>query len=133
MARALVVRACAYYCAVRARTIAHTLLVAFMLALTLPIAAHAQLGEIVTGGTSHAKASRDQPVSFTSDTVEYDRENSLVIAEGHVEAWQGEELVGGIYGVAKPPVDLDAGLNRDRAVGQQQGGDSTLRGSQSCD
>jgi LPS-assembly protein len=93
MARALVVRACAFHCTVRARTIAHTLLVAFMLALTLPIAAHAQLGEIVTGGASHAQASRDQPVSFTSDTVEYDRENSLVIAQGHVEAWQGDHVL----------------------------------------
>jgi LPS-assembly protein len=78
---------------VRARAVAHTLLLAVLLAMVLPVAVHAQLGEIVTGGAARAKASRDQPVSFTSDTVEYDRENSLVIAQGHVEAWQGDHVL----------------------------------------
>jgi LPS-assembly protein len=64
-----------------------------LLAAALPIAVRAQLGEILTGGSSRAQASRDQPVSFTSDTVEYDRENSLVIAQGHVEAWQGDHVL----------------------------------------
>ena len=39
------------------------------------------------------QASRDQPVTFTADSVEYDRENSLVIADGHVEAWQDDHVL----------------------------------------
>ena len=77
----------------RARGVARTLLLAIALATALPAAGHAQLGEALTGGASRARASRDQPVSFTSDTVEYDRENSLVIADGHVEAWQGDHVL----------------------------------------
>jgi LPS-assembly protein len=94
MARAhRLLRAPILHHAVRARAIAHTVLLAVLLAMVLPVAVHAQLGEIVTGGAARAKASRDQPVSFTSDTVEYDRENSLVIAQGHVEAWQVDHVL----------------------------------------
>jgi len=32
-------------------------------------------------------------VTFTADSVEYDRENSLVIAQGHVEAWQSDNVL----------------------------------------
>lgn len=34
--------------------------------------------------------SRDEPVTFTADSVQYDRENALVTAAGNVEAWQGD-------------------------------------------
>lgn len=34
--------------------------------------------------------SRDEPVTFTADSVQYDRENALVTASGNVEAWQGD-------------------------------------------
>jgi LPS-assembly protein len=79
--------------AVPAGVFAQALLLAFLLAMGLPTAARAQLGEIFSSGAAHAKSSRDQPVSFTSDSVEYDRENALVIAEGHVEAWQGDHVL----------------------------------------
>jgi len=78
---------------VRARSLAAALLIACLLAMTLSTVAHAQLGEVLSGGSSRARASRDQPVSFTADTVEYDRENALVIAQGHVEAWQGDHVL----------------------------------------
>jgi LPS-assembly protein len=42
------------------------------------------------GGTP---AARNEPVTFTADQVQYDREKSLVIARGHVEAWQGGRVV----------------------------------------
>jgi LPS-assembly protein len=78
----------------QARAVARTLLLAMLLlAVAWPVAVRAQLGEVLTGAPARAKASRDQPVSFTSDTVEYDRENSLVIADGHVEAWQGDHVL----------------------------------------
>ncbi len=78
----------------QARAVARTLLLAMLLlAVAWPVAVRAQLGEVLTGASSRAKTSRDQPVSFTSDTVEYDRENSLVIADGHVEAWQGDHVL----------------------------------------
>ncbi len=84
MARALVVQA---------RAFAHTLLLAMLLAAAFPVAVRAQLGELLTGGGSRAQAARDQPIAFTADSVEYDRENSLVIAEGHVEAWQNDHVL----------------------------------------
>jgi LPS-assembly protein len=93
MARAPLPRARPFHDAERARAIAHTLFLAILLAAAVPVAVRAQLGEVLTGGASRAQASRDQPVSFTSDTVEYDRENSLVIAQGHVEAWQGDHVL----------------------------------------
>jgi LPS-assembly protein len=36
---------------------------------------------------------RDAPVTFTADSVEYDRDRGLVVARGKVEAWQGERLL----------------------------------------
>ncbi len=50
------------------------------------------MSEITSLG-SHQSASRNQPVTFTADSVEYDRENSLVIAQGHVEAWQDDHVL----------------------------------------
>jgi LPS-assembly protein len=53
--------------------------------------AAAQLGAI-TGG-SHTPARSDQPVTFTADQVEYQREQGLVLASGHVEAWQNDNVL----------------------------------------
>ena len=69
---------------VAARRFAPVVLLAILLASVLTGAAQAQLSEIANLG-AHQAASRNQPVTFTADTVEYDRENSLVIAQGHVE------------------------------------------------
>jgi LPS-assembly protein len=68
------------------------LLVAVLLAALLPGAARAQLGETSNVGAQQP-ASRNQPVTFTADSVEYDRENSLVLATGHVEAWQNDHVL----------------------------------------
>ena len=40
-----------------------------------------------------ASISREEPVTFTADKVEYDKDRSLVTATGHVEAWQGGRVV----------------------------------------
>ena len=93
MARAPLARARNCYHGAWANAIVHTLILAVLLATVFPIAVRAQLGEVLTGGASRAQASRDQPVTFTADSVEYDRENSLVIAQGHVEAWQGDHVM----------------------------------------
>lgn len=37
--------------------------------------------------------SKDEPVTFTADEVEYDRDNNLVTARGHVEVWQAGRIV----------------------------------------
>jgi LPS-assembly protein len=44
-------------------------------------------------GSSHAPVHNDQPVAFTADQVEYDRDHSLVTATGHVEAWQNDHVL----------------------------------------
>jgi LPS-assembly protein len=43
--------------------------------------------------TSGSGASNDAPLTFTADQVEYDREHSLVIARGSVEAWQNDHVL----------------------------------------
>ncbi len=68
------------------------LVLSVLLASALPGIALAQLSTLVNAG-SHEQASRDQPVTFTADSVEYDRANSLVIANGHVEAWQDDHVL----------------------------------------
>jgi LPS-assembly protein len=37
--------------------------------------------------------SRNAPVTFTADRVRYDQQHNLVIASGHVEAWQGDHVL----------------------------------------
>jgi LPS-assembly protein len=69
------------------RAFAPGLLLGLLLVAALPGAARAQLGALI-GNTEHQQGSPDQPVTFTADSVEYDRDNSLVTAQGHVEAWQ---------------------------------------------
>jgi LPS-assembly protein len=69
------------------RAFARGLLLGLLLVAALPGAARAQLGALI-GNTEHQQGSPDQPVTFTADSVEYDRDNSLVTAQGHVEAWQ---------------------------------------------
>jgi LPS-assembly protein len=75
-----------------ARAFARTLLLSALLVAALSAGARAQLGELVANA-SHPTASRDQPVTFTADSVEYDRDNALVIAHGNVEAWQGDHVL----------------------------------------
>jgi LPS-assembly protein len=66
------------------------LLLAFLCLVAGP--AHAQLGSLTSVGAGH-NVSQSEPVTFTADQVEYDRENALVIASGHVEAWQNEHVL----------------------------------------
>jgi LPS-assembly protein len=62
------------------------------LALVLPAdAALAQLGQFV--GVGSHPVSRNEPVTFTADQVEYDRARGTVVARGHVEAWQAGRVV----------------------------------------
>lgn len=63
-----------------------------MAVLVLSPAAHAQLGGALQGGKG-ASLTRNQPVTFTARQVEYDRKDALVIATGHVEAWQNDHVL----------------------------------------
>lgn len=49
----------------------------------------------VTTGHSDAQdpLRKDQPVAFTADSFQYDRETGIVTATGHVEAWQGDHVL----------------------------------------
>jgi LPS-assembly protein len=47
----------------------------------------AQVALPSSGGNSN------QPVTFTADSVEYDRDRGLVIASGHVQAWQNDHYL----------------------------------------
>lgn len=73
----------------------------WLLVLLLPVLpyllsapAQAQLGVLSNVGAGHS-LSQDEPVTFTADQVEYDRDNALVIAQGHVEAWQNDHILRG--------------------------------------
>ncbi len=50
----------------------------------------AQLNQFGRGASTPA---RNQPVGFMADQVEYQQNNSLVIARGHVEAWQNGHVL----------------------------------------
>ncbi|MEJ0018017.1 MAG: LPS assembly protein LptD [Acetobacteraceae bacterium] len=67
-------------------------LFALLLLVAVTAAARAQLGSLAATG-SQQQGPRDQPVTFTADAVTYDRENALVIADGNVEAWQGDHVL----------------------------------------
>jgi LPS-assembly protein len=59
-----------------------------------PPAAAAKTSAANPAGTSPATRERnDLPVTFSADSVVYDRENSLVTATGHVEAWQNDHVL----------------------------------------
>ncbi|MGA3004983.1 MAG: LPS assembly protein LptD [Acetobacteraceae bacterium] len=58
--------------------------------MLMPAAVWAQKSSFVTTGPP---VSKDEPVTFTADEVEYDRDNSMVIARGHVEVWQAGRIV----------------------------------------
>jgi LPS-assembly protein len=56
--------------------------------------AQAQLKSISQSAESASHgASRKAPVTFTADRVRYDQQHNLVNASGHVEAWQGEQVL----------------------------------------
>jgi LPS-assembly protein len=49
--------------------------------------AYAQFGALGSNPSVH-QINRNDPVTFSADEVEYDKDSSLVTATGHVEAWQ---------------------------------------------
>ena len=55
--------------------------------------ARAQLSNLANAASGGKTASSSDPVTFTADEVEYDRENALVIARGRVEAWQNDRVL----------------------------------------
>jgi LPS-assembly protein len=68
-------------------------LVCGLAAVAAPIAgARAQFRLPGSSGAPSAGSS-NAPVTFTADQVEYDKERSLVIARGAVEAWQNEHVL----------------------------------------
>jgi len=66
------------------------LLVAGLTAL-LSVPASAQLA--LPASTGNGAVSNSAPVTFSADQVDYDREHSLVIARGMVEAWQNDHVL----------------------------------------
>jgi LPS-assembly protein len=54
--------------------------------------ASAQLGGVGTTASGHS-INRNEPVTFTADEVDYDKDKSLVTATGHVEAWQNGHVM----------------------------------------
>jgi LPS-assembly protein len=63
-----------------------------MLLLLPALPANAQLGALTTLG-NNPQPSRKEPVTFGADQVQYDQQNNLVIATGHVEAWQNGHVL----------------------------------------
>jgi LPS-assembly protein len=51
----------------------------------------AQLSELSAAGQQ--QGDKNEPVAFTADQVNYDRDTGLVTATGHVEAWQNDTVL----------------------------------------
>ncbi len=55
--------------------------------------AYAQFGALVHGPHTSAPVSKNAPVTFTADSVSYDKQNGIVTATGHVEAYQNDHII----------------------------------------
>lgn len=67
----------------------HTIALNLLAVLAAATPAGAQIGAPAPG----AKASKNEPVTFRADSVQYDKTHALVIATGHVEAWQNDHVL----------------------------------------
>ena len=47
----------------------------------------------IGAGLKSQPIQRNEPVTFTADQVQYDRESGIVTAAGHVEAWQNDHVL----------------------------------------
>jgi LPS-assembly protein len=56
------------------------------------VPAYAQFGSL-TSPRPGQQIRTDEPVTFSADSVEYDKDKSLVTATGHVEAWQNGHVL----------------------------------------
>jgi LPS-assembly protein len=68
------------------------LLALAMLLACLATPAVAQLRSLA-GNASGPPVNRNEPVTFSADQVDYDKDKSLVTATGHVEAWQNGHVM----------------------------------------
>lgn len=63
------------------------------LAATTPAHAQLAIGRRPPGQPTPVPVNRTDPVTFTADEVQYDREHALVTASGNVEAWQNDHVL----------------------------------------
>ena len=63
------------------------------IAALAPEAARAQISLPGLGGAKGAPVSRNEPVTFRSDSVSYDSHGGLVTWTGHVEIWQNDHIL----------------------------------------
>ncbi len=73
------------------RTIILSALLVMGLMAFLSVPAGAQFS--LPTSTGNGAVSNNAPVTFSADQVEYDREHSLVVARGMVEAWQNDHVL----------------------------------------
>nr|WP_294530966.1 LPS assembly protein LptD [uncultured Rhodopila sp.] len=76
----------------RARQGCHQLAIVLVLMCIGSIPALAQFGGL-TSPRPGQQIRTDEPVTFSADSVEYDKDKSLVTATGHVEAWQNGHVM----------------------------------------
>ncbi|HTR16971.1 MAG TPA: LPS assembly protein LptD [Acetobacteraceae bacterium] len=72
---------------------AATALAGVSLLATPPAGAQSSIFAAQAGNKNTTPVSKDQPVTFTADSVSYDREHGIVTATGHVEAWQDDHVI----------------------------------------
>ncbi len=68
---------------------------AVLAAMVLAVPAHAQFASPrrAAGTPAPQPLTRTDPVAFTADEVQYDRDNAVVSASGNVEAWQNDNIL----------------------------------------
>jgi LPS-assembly protein len=60
--------------------------------MTCASPALAQMGVLTNPGAGHS-LDKNEPVTFSADEVDYDKDKALVTATGHVEAWQNGHVM----------------------------------------
>jgi LPS-assembly protein len=71
------------------RRLCRCLALSVIIAMAGTAASRGQLSNIMNA----PPASREQPVFYQADAVEYNRDETLVRLEGHVEIWQGDRIL----------------------------------------
>jgi LPS-assembly protein len=68
------------------------ILLVVLIACSIATPALAQLGNLTTRSAA-APLTKNEPVTFSADEVDYDKDKAIVTATGHVEAWQNGHVM----------------------------------------
>jgi lipopolysaccharide export system protein LptA len=70
----------------------YQILLVVLITCSVATTASAQLGNLTNRPAAPA-LTKNEPVTFSADEVDYDKDKDIVTATGHVEAWQNDHVM----------------------------------------